>query len=709
MNRKKPYSGAKKKKQLQEKRAKQRGEFLPEKPPQLKKGQKFPKKDNPQLKGLRTVFEKETKEEVEARKLLAMQPIVRNSKNFEKKQYFGESLDIPIRPEWNYEWSKDKLEAKEEKYFQEYLDHIFSQYPKERLNYFERNLNVWRQLWRVCETSDIFCILADVRHPIFHFPPSLYRYIHDMLKKPMILVLTKADLVPIHVVEKWIAYFKNTFPSLEVISVNSFNKYKVDLGTAGKKKKRLKMSAKNRYNGTWVDLIELLNRYITANHGQPLDIPEKLKLPTEENLKKEIESEEEEESADRSDVDSDHEEDESKDEREEKGSEDEEESDEDCEESENDKKSKKKGAIKNIKKDEAIVEEVDDEFYIDPAKRTKKPYITIGFIGSPNVGKSTLINAFKGRKICSESRTPGHTKHRQTIFINPTVVFADCPGLVFPAVDIPKQMQILCGIFPVSQVREPYSTIQYLAEHVPIEEIYKLKKLEGEEYWSAFGICESYATKRGFFTKNGRANTHKAGCEILFDIIDGRIEWFFEPESADININTYQLHSQEKLYDDEEKEEEKEELDVEVKEEEKEDLDVEVKEDNEVANKGQNNNDGKNNSNNNYNYNNNNNNNNNNKDNAINRNNNNKTPHNNKNNNNGNKSNNNNNKNNGKNNKNNKAYEETKPQAKPKKHVKKIHNHHNNYIANSGYTSDDEGDSAQFSNNSNPFAALMNQ
>lgn len=53
------------------------------------------------------------------------------------------------------------------------------------------------------------------------------------MKKPMILVLTKADLVPKEVVEKWIVYFKNKFPSLEVISVNSFNKYKVDLGAAG--------------------------------------------------------------------------------------------------------------------------------------------------------------------------------------------------------------------------------------------------------------------------------------------------------------------------------------------------------------------------------------------------------------------------------------------------------------------------------------------
>lgn len=204
-----------------------------------------------------------------------------------------------------------------------------------------------------------------------------------------------------------------------------------------------------------------------------------------------------------------------------------------------------KKRVERIKK-EVIINEVndDDEFYIPPEKRSKKPYITIGFIGSPNVGKSSLINAFKGRKICSESRTPGHTKHRQTIFINPTVVFADCPGLVFPAVDIPKQMQILCGIFPVAQVREPYSTIQYLAEHVIIEDIYKLKKDEEEKdkEWSAFSICESYATKRGYFTKSGRPNAHKAGCEILFDIIDGRIEWYYSPDEADLYTNNYNDH-----------------------------------------------------------------------------------------------------------------------------------------------------------------------
>ena len=52
-------------------------------------------------------------------------------------------------------------------------------------------LQVWRQLWRTCERSDVLLVLADVRHPLFHFPPSLYTYVTSVLRKPMVLVLNK--------------------------------------------------------------------------------------------------------------------------------------------------------------------------------------------------------------------------------------------------------------------------------------------------------------------------------------------------------------------------------------------------------------------------------------------------------------------------------------------------------------------------------------
>jgi len=43
------------------------------------------------------------------------------------------------------------------------------------------------------------------------------------------------------------------------------------------------------------------------------------------------------------------------------------------------------------------------------------------------------FDVYTGVKVVSVSRTPGHTKHFQTIFLTSTVRLCDSPGLVFPS------------------------------------------------------------------------------------------------------------------------------------------------------------------------------------------------------------------------------------------------------------------------------------
>ncbi len=129
----------------------------------------------------------------------------------------------------------------------------------------------------------------------------------------------------------------------------------------------------------------------------------------------------------------------------------------------------------------------------------------------------------------SVSKTPGHTKHFQTIFVTKSVKLCDCPGLVFPSL-VPRQLQILMGSFPIAQLREPISAVKFLAERADLVDIMKLSHPDGPE-WSAYDVCESWAVKRGYITaKSNRPDVHRAANHILRMALEGKIALHLYPE-----------------------------------------------------------------------------------------------------------------------------------------------------------------------------------
>lgn len=99
---------------------------------------------------------------------------------------------------------------------------------------FERNLDVWRQLWRVTEASEILLVLLDVRCPLLHFPPSLQDYISTLKpRKKCILVLTKVDLVPSALADSWKEYLEKRF-KYGVILVESYKERDKGANTQGR-------------------------------------------------------------------------------------------------------------------------------------------------------------------------------------------------------------------------------------------------------------------------------------------------------------------------------------------------------------------------------------------------------------------------------------------------------------------------------------------
>ena len=61
-----------------------------------------------------------------------------------------------------------------------------------------------------------------------------------------------------------------------------------------------------------------------------------------------------------------------------------------------------------------------------------KKQISVGFIGYPNVGKSSVINTLRSKKVCKVAPIAGETKVWQYITLMRRIYLIDCPGVVFP-------------------------------------------------------------------------------------------------------------------------------------------------------------------------------------------------------------------------------------------------------------------------------------
>ncbi|DBA95930.1 hypothetical protein WJX77_005491 [Trebouxia sp. C0004] len=119
-------------------------------------------------------------------------------------------LRIPRRPAWTTNMSPEILEQRERASFLEWRRDLAKLEDDEGLilTPFEKNLEVWRQLWRVLERSDIVVQVLDARDPLRYRSEDLESYsvqLHPT--KGSVLLLNKADLLPAALRSAWADYF----------------------------------------------------------------------------------------------------------------------------------------------------------------------------------------------------------------------------------------------------------------------------------------------------------------------------------------------------------------------------------------------------------------------------------------------------------------------------------------------------------------------
>ncbi|CAK9169541.1 unnamed protein product [Ilex paraguariensis] len=175
------------------------------------------------------------------------------------------------------------------------------------------------------------------------------------------------------------------------------------------------------------------------------------------------------------------------------------------------------------------------------AGSTASNSVTVGFVGYPNVGKSSTINALVGEKRTGVTSTPGKTKHFQTLIISAKLTLCDCPGLVFPSFTSSRYEMIASGVLPIDRMTEHREAVQVVANRVPrhiIEDVYKISLPKPKPYElqsrppSASELLRAYCASRGYVASSGLPDETRAARQILKDYIDGKLPHFELPPGS---------------------------------------------------------------------------------------------------------------------------------------------------------------------------------
>jgi nuclear GTP-binding protein len=89
--------------------------------------------------------------------------------------------------------------------------------------------------------------------------------------------------------------------------------------------------------------------------------------------------------------------------------------------------------------------------------------ISVGFVGYPNVGKSSVINTLRTKKVCKAAPIPGETKVWQYITLMKRIFCIDCPGVVYNKTEDTPTDLVLKGV--VSAGRRSAWPLQRVQPH----------------------------------------------------------------------------------------------------------------------------------------------------------------------------------------------------------------------------------------------------
>jgi len=151
---------------------------------------------------------------------------------------------------------------------------------------------------------------------------------------------------------------------------------------------------------------------------------------------------------------------------------------------------------------------------------------TVGVIGYPNTGKSSVINTLIGKHSAGTASEAGYTKGIQKLKLGPDIFLIDSPGIIpqreYSTVDGEKMSKhAKVGGRSYSQVKEPAFVIGMIMKDYKglLEKHYNIEANGNSEI-----LIEELGKRRGFLNKGGEIDEDKTARFILREWQEGKIK-----------------------------------------------------------------------------------------------------------------------------------------------------------------------------------------
>lgn len=374
----------------------------------------------------------------------------------EKQERHKDIVKIPRRPKWDTTTSARELHTREKEAFLNWRRSLAMLQENEglMLTPYEKNLEFWRQLWRVVERSHVVVQIVDARNPLLFRCEDLEHYVKEVdPDKLNMILLNKADFLTDEQRTAWAGYFADINVRVAFFSATlAAEKQQIeekDENEGSTISEDNNDEDEDEEDGSsveeWSSNFASNSEYESAEDDND-DV--RAASNTETEVDKEIKKAERAERAmDNLNI---------------------------LEAEPKHETKKMINSPKLLNRDDLV--ELFKTIYKD-CKTHADGVTTIGLVGYPNVGKSSTINALLMNKKVSVSATPGKTKHFQTLYLGADLLLCDCPGLVMPSFVSTQAEMILNGILPIDEMRHHVPPITLLATLIPrhiLEDLYGL-------------------------------------------------------------------------------------------------------------------------------------------------------------------------------------------------------------------------------------------